>query len=85
MAGRTLSDMSAREGSDPISAWPEWIYVAGRTLSDRSAMEGSDPICSWSGWPAGHSQTNQPWRVVTLSVVGLGGRQDLVRLVSQGW
>ncbi len=52
--------------------------MAGRTMS---AMEGSDPICSWSGWPAGPCQ---PGRVVTLSVVGLGGRQDHVRDVSHG-
>ncbi len=47
-------------------------------MSDMSAREGSDPISGWSGWLAGQCQ---PWRVVTLSVVGLGGRQDLV---SQG-
>ncbi len=41
-------------------------------MLEMSAMEGSDPICGWSGWPAGHCQTCQPRRVVTLSVVAVG-------------
>ncbi len=47
-------------------------------MSDLSAIEGSDPTRGLSGWLAGPCQ---PGRVVTLSVVGLGGRQDHV---SQG-